>query len=231
MKRWIIAIVVMLLAVQSLAQDKDKEKDKDSGSRLVYADFEQLKDGRPVSARGGAVLLSGYQESPTNVVSYTNSDKPDHLPSVVPAAQNHSQLIFFNYNIPNPNQWGGVTLEIRGLPDQDGKQTAEDLSAYKYLTVQVAAQGTTSLKAELISKDNGVKIPDGQNHGFVFKLSPNPGLNTYRLALKQFSQPTWDTVTKADVKDVLKKLTAIHIVSQTVPSKGQVVVDNVSFEK
>src|SRR5262249_504794 len=138
MKRWFVVIVVILITIQSLAQDKDKPKDQ--GSHFVYADFEQLKDGRPVSTRGGAVTLFGYQQNPANAVSFTNSDKPEHTPMVAPAAQNHTQFIAFNFSIPAPNQWAGVTLEIRGMPDKDGKQVAEDLSAYSYLSLQAIAQ-------------------------------------------------------------------------------------------
>jgi hypothetical protein len=228
MKRWFVMGALILLAVQSLAQDKDKDKNKDQGSRFMYADFEQLKDGRPVSTRGGAVTITGYQQNPANAVSFTNSDKPEHTPMVAPAAQNHSQFIAFNFTIPAPNQWAGVSLEIRGMPDKNGKQVAEDLSAYGYLSVQAIAQGTTSLKAELISKDNGVNLADGEQFGFVFKLSP--GFNTYRLKLKDFYQPTW-VENRKSLKDVLKNLTAVHFVTQEIPSKGQLVIDNVIFEK
>jgi hypothetical protein len=229
MKRWLVAIAVILMTVQSLAQDKDKDKAKDQGGRFVYADFEQLKDGRPVSTRGGLVLLIGFQQNPANAVSFTNSDKPwPQSPMVAPAAQNHSQFVAFNFTIPAPNQWAGVSLEIRGMPDKDGKQVAEDLSAYGYLSVQAIAQGTTSMKAELISKDNGVNLADGEQFGFVFKLSP--GFNTYRLKLKDFYQPTW-VENRKSLKDVLKYLTAVHFVTQEIPSKGQVVIDNVVFEK
>src|SRR5436853_35311 len=83
------------------------------------------REGRPVSAHGGLVLLSGYQANPAINVSFTNSDKPwPQAPLVVPAAQNHSQLIAYGFTIPAPNDWAGVTLEIRGLPDKDGKQVA-----------------------------------------------------------------------------------------------------------
>jgi hypothetical protein len=229
MKRWLVAIAVILITVQSLAQDKDKDKAKDQGGRFVYADFEQLKDGRPVSTRGGLVLLTGYQQNPANAVSFTNSDKPwPQSPMVAKAAQSSSHLIDFDFTIPAPNQWAGVALEIRGMPDKDGKQVAEDLSAYSYLTVQVLAQGTTSLKAELISKDNGMNIADGEQFGFPFHLSS--GFQTYKLKLKDFYQPSW-VENRKSLKDVLKNLTAVHFVAQEVPSKGRIVIDNVVFEK
>ncbi len=34
-----------------------------SSDKLVYADFEQVHDGRAVSARGGAMQLFGYSEN------------------------------------------------------------------------------------------------------------------------------------------------------------------------
>ncbi|MFL6212285.1 MAG: hypothetical protein ACJ74J_00165 [Blastocatellia bacterium] len=227
MKHWLVAIAVMLITVSSLAQDKDKPKDQ--GSRFVYADFEQLKDGLPVSTRGGTVLLMGYQQSPANAVTFTNSDKPwPQTPMVAKGAQNSSQFVAFDFMIPAPNQYAGVSLEIRGLPDKDGKQVGEDLSAYGFITVQVFAQGITTMKAELISKDNGVNIADGEQFGFPFHLTP--GFNTYKLKLKDFHQDKW-VENRKSLTDVLKHLTAVHFVAQEIPSKGRVVIDNVAFEK
>ena len=105
----------------------------------------------------------------------------------------------------------------------------EDLSAYNFLTLQVIAKGTDYLKAEIISKDNGLQIQPGANHGFVFKLSP--GFNTYKLPLSKFTQPDWTVGAKISPKDLLKKLTSVNISATTIPSTGQVVVDNVIFEK
>jgi hypothetical protein len=228
MKRWLVAIVVILITVQSLAQDKDKDKAKDQGGRFVYADFEQLKEGRPVSTRGGMVLMSGFEA--VQSVSYTNSDKPwPRMPMVVPAAQNHSQLVAFNFSIPAGNAYAGVSLEIHGMPEKDGKQVGEDLSAYNYLVVQVIAQGTETLRAELVTKDNGVSVKDGESYGANFPLKP--GFNVYRLPIKQFTQPKWDTVIRVDLKDVLKHLTSVNFIVQKIPSVGQVVLDNVAFEK
>jgi hypothetical protein len=224
MKKWFVVIAVVLITSQSLAQDKGK----DNGSRFVYADFEQLQDGRPVSTRGGMVSLNGFEA--VQSVSYTNSDKPwPHLPMIVPAGKNNTQCVAFNFSIPAGNAWAGVTLEIHGMPEKDGKQVAEDMSGYNYIVVQVIAQGTETLRAEVNSKDNGVKVKDGEGYGANFPLKP--GFNTYRLPLKQFTQPKWDTVIRVDLKEVLKHLTSVNFVVQKIPSVGQVVIDNVAFEK
>jgi len=222
----IFVTVGSLLTVSSPAQEKDKGKD--NGSRLVYADFEQVKDGHAVSARGGTLVMSGFEAIHT--VSYTNSDKPwPRPPFVVPAAQNHSQMVGFDFSIPAGNAWASVNIEIRGLPEQDGKQVGEDVSMYNFLVVQVFAKGTDTMRAEVASKDNGVKVKDGEGHSFQFKLSG--GFNTYRLPLNKFTQPKWDNVIRVDLKDVLKHLTSVSFAVMQIPSTGQVVIDNVAFEK
>ncbi|MGH9834856.1 MAG: hypothetical protein ACRD9Y_17700, partial [Blastocatellia bacterium] len=65
----------------------------------------------------------------------------------------------------------------------------------------------------------------------IFKVSP--GFNTYRVPLKSISQPSW-AETKANPKDVLKKLTSINLVAscnQCTPTKGTIVIDNLIFQK
>ena len=71
---------------------------------------------------------------------------------------------------------------------------------------------------------------DEQGRTFI----PKKGLNTYKVELKKFAQPSWVTDTRIDPKDVLKKLTAVSISAycdDCRPTKGMMVVDNVVFEK
>src|SRR3989441_9374518 len=42
--------------------------------KLVYADFETSKDGRPISNGGGLVQLTSYQESPTLMSRYKSME-------------------------------------------------------------------------------------------------------------------------------------------------------------
>jgi hypothetical protein len=220
MKRWLIVIVVILLTGQSLAQEK--------GKTFVYADFEKLEGGHPISTRGGVVEMSGYEA--VQQVSYTNSDKPyPRLPMVQAAAQNHSQFVAFDYAIPAGNAYAGVSLVIHGMPQKDGKEVGEDFSAYNFISVQVYITGAETLHVDLVSKDNGVSVKEGENYGANFPVQS--GFNTYRLPLKQFTQPPWDTVIRVDKKEVLKHLTSLSFTVQKVPSKGTVVIDNVIFEK
>src|SRR6266567_3176961 len=67
----------------------------------------------------------------------------------------------FSYELPASNQYANVTLEIQGLPSKDGKQVAEDVTGYKFLTLQVYAKGSpgptgvTAMRVELTSHDHG----------------------------------------------------------------------------
>ena len=61
-----------------------------------------------------------------------------------------------------------------------------------------------------------------------------PGLNTYQVPLKGFTQPSWVNV-RVDPKDVFKHLTSINLTAfcdQCENNKqGMVIVDDVIFEK
>ena len=48
-----------------------------SFDKLVYADFEQVVDGRAVSARGGAMHLFGYSENPTRLPTFAGAASVD----------------------------------------------------------------------------------------------------------------------------------------------------------
>ncbi len=204
---------------------------QDVSQLLVYADFEKIQDNRPVSARGGAVTLTGYQQNNTKPTAYSNSDQPyPQSPLVLPAADNFvSQRVAFDFQISTPNEWAGVNLTVRGLPDTDGKATAEDVSAYSSIRFKVSVAGARSLKVELISKDNGINVADGSHPQTAFTVK-DENYNVYRIPLKRFAQPSW-AKEKTSLTDVLKKLTAVQFTVQDVPSKGRIVLDNIVFEK
>ena len=204
---------------------------QDVSQLLIYADFEKAQDNRPVSARGGAVTLTGYQQNNAKPTAYSNSEQPyPQTPLVLPAADNFvSQRVAFDFQISTPNDWAGVNLTVRGLPDTDGKATAEDLSAYSSIRFKVSVAGARSLKVELISKDNGINVADGSHPQTAFTVK-DENYNVYRIPLKRFAQPSW-AKEKTSLTDVLKKLTAVQFTVQDVPSKGRIVLDNIVFEK
>jgi hypothetical protein len=213
---------VALLSLSGISQE--------SGDKLLYADFEKMDNGRPVSSNGGLVQIYTAQEStPVSFKGLANaSPGAPELIVLKDAPQNH--LASFDYTLVGPNQWANVTLEIQGRPMKDGKPVADDVSGYKQLTLQMYATGVESLRVEFISHGQGINLTAGFPQ---LPIRLKTGLNTYVIPLKGLSQPSW-VQDRVDSKDVLKKLTAISISAyceQCTPHHGMVLVDNLVFQK
>jgi hypothetical protein len=202
---------------------------------LVYADFEKIENNRPVSTRGGLIQLYGYQESDVHKSTFkglAGVDPPaPELVRTKPGDPNHAMK--FDYAVFAPNQWAGVTVEIHGRPDADGKPVADDVSGYKTLSLQVYATGIEILRLEARSntkgKDTAMTYP-------IMTFRVRSGMNTYRVPLKGFAQPSWvDRSDRVDPKDIFKELTSITLTAFCdqcqVNRQGMVIVDNVTFEK
>jgi len=199
--------------------------------KFIYADFETMKENRPVSSRGGLVQLFNYQENAANPSRFKGSTTGDpNAPDVVRLSKDDpNKAIAFDYELRMPNQWAGVTVEVHGQPDKDGKPVADDVSGYKYLTLQLYVTGVTSVTVEFISKGQGIKIESGSPQ-MSFKVSK--GFNTYKVALDSLTQPPY-AETRVKPKDLLKKLTQVNIsvtCNQCVPTSGTVVIDNLIFQ-
>jgi hypothetical protein len=199
--------------------------------KLIYADFEKTKENRPVSNRGGLVQLFGYQENAANPSRFKGAKTGEqNVPEVVRLSKDDpNKAIAFDYELRQPNEWSGVTVEVHGQPDIDGKPVADDVSAYKYLTLQLYVTGVTSVTVEFISKGQGIRIESGSPQ-MSFKVSK--GFNTYKVALGSLTQPP-HAEPRVNPKDLLKKLTQVNIgvaCSQCVPTSGTVVIDNLIFQ-
>ena len=198
------------------------------GDKLVYADFQTMKDNRPVSSRGGAVQINAYQE---RVPSHFKGAGDTNAPELVGLKKDDpNRAIAFDYELQSPNQWAGVGVEIHGLPDKDGRPVADDVSAYKFLSLQIYATGVTTVMVEFISRGQGISIDSGSPQK-VMKVSP--GLNTYKVPLNSLNQPSYVEV-RINPKDLLKKLTAVNVAvscGPCQPTKGTVIIANLVFEK
>src|SRR5688572_16435570 len=63
----LIAILIVTLAGSIAAQKGDVSKAGESdANKLVYADFQSLHNGRPVSKRGGLTRLNKYAQNMAN---------------------------------------------------------------------------------------------------------------------------------------------------------------------
>jgi hypothetical protein len=205
-------------------------QDSANGDKFIYADFEHIENGRPISNNGGLVQIYVGQESTAPTFKGLAHASPG-APEIVSQQGNASNhLAFFEYSLTGPNQWANVTLEVQGHPNKDGHAVADDVSAYKNLSMQMYATGTDYLRVEFLSHGQGI----GLDFGFpqlVVKMKP--GLNTYLIPLKGLSQPSW-VEKRIDTKEVMKKLTAVSIsayCNACTPQHGIVAVDNLVFQK
>jgi hypothetical protein len=232
--RRIAALVAgLIIAVVSVAaaQRTDDPPAEPPSEKLVYADFEKLENGKPVSARGGAVNVSSYQESDLQRTTVKGAPDGSNTPELVRIKPDDpNRLAKFEFSFKAPNQWAGAALEIKGRPEVDGKTPADDVTRFKKITFQLYAKGAETVRVEAISRGHGIDLPAGYPQ-MVFKV--RPGLNTYEVALKTLSQPTWVDI-KEDPKKILQKLTALNITAfcdGCRPTEGMLIVDNVTFEK
>jgi len=213
--------IVALISISTFSQE--------SADKFVYADFEKMEDGRPISSNGGLVqIYTGTESTPVTFKGLANaSPGAPELIVLKDAPQNH--LATFEYSLVGPNQWANVTLEVQGRPTKDGKPVADDVSGYKQLALQLYATGVDSLRVEFLSHGQGINITAGFPQ---LPIRLKSGLNTYVIPLKGLSQPSW--AEKVDPKEVLKKLTAISVsayCNQCTPQHGMVLVDNIIFQK
>jgi hypothetical protein len=227
MKQLVLGGVVVALAISVSLHAGAADK-------LVYADFEQVDGGRAVSARGGRIDLWTYEESKVHKSTFKGAEglTPPGPELVRIKADDPNHLVKFEYSLLTPNEYAGVAIEIHGLPDADGKPQTDDVSGYKYLSMQVYATGIGILKAETRANESG-KDTKSVFPQYPFKVTA--GLNTYRLPMAKFTQPSWVTDTRTDPKDVFKKLTSIVLIAFcdqcTQNQQGTIIVDNVVFEK
>jgi hypothetical protein len=198
--------------------------------KLVYADFEVAKDNRPVSNRGGLVQLFSYQERPTMPSRYKGLEgaNPPAPEFARPSKDDPNKAIAFDFELQGTNQYAGVGVQVNGQPDKDGKPVFDDVSGYKFMTLQLYATGVPSVTVEFISKGNGIDTNGPPQ--LSFKVTQ--GFNTYRVPLNSIRQPSW-AEPKISAKDVLKKLTTVNVVAscnQCVPARGTIVIDNLVFQ-
>ena len=89
------------------------------------------------------------------------------------AKDGSNKAIAFEYELVGPNQWGGVSVEIHGLPDKDGKPQFDDVSAFKFLDLQIFTAEATKMRVEFQSQNVGVSAE--QPPQFAFRSAARVG--------------------------------------------------------
>ena len=228
----ILAILIVLVGGPVRGQDVSKQPESDA-SKLVYADFQNMQSGRPVSKHGGLTRLNPYSENPANPPQFRGLEKADPPAPAFARVTAEDVAAAFDYELRIPNEWAGVNMEVFGQPEKEGKLVPDDVSAYKFLTLRVFVKGGTQaqyVRLELISRGHGTNLESGYP---MANFRVTPGFNTYKLKLDSFNQPAW--AMPLDLKrDVLKKLTSVTIgvhCDKCKMEKGTLVIDNIAFEK
>ena len=224
-------LALALLCVSNivvLAQNADSSKASDE--KLVYVDFQKLENGRLVSSRGGRTQLNRWAQNmgaAPKTRGLENAEPPGPAPARV---TDQDTAAAFEYEMRMPNEWAGVSLEVFGQAEKDGKPVADDVSGYKYITMRLFGKGPQSVRVELISRGVGINLESGYPQ-MTFRISP--GFNTYKFKLDSFRQPEW--ATPLDFKrDILMKLTSVTVgvfCEKCRMESGTLVVDNLAFEK
>jgi len=221
--------LILLFCTSVIAQDAAKPGDSDT-AKLIYADFENVQSGRPVSKRGGMTRLNVYSQNSANPPHFRGMEGANPAAPALARVTDQDRAAAFEYELRIPNEWEGVNLEVFGQPEKDGKLVPDDVSGYKYVTFRLFAKGPRMIRVELITRGQGANLEAGYPMA-SFRVSD--GFNTYKLKLDSFNQPEW--ATQLDFKhDVLKKLTSITFgvfCDKCTIEKGTVVVDNIAFEK
>ena len=228
--RWaLLAFAIALVIASVQGQNASKPSESDS-AKLIYADFQNGQNGRPVSKHGGMVRLNHYSQNAANPPQFRGLEKADPPAPAFARVTAEDVAAAFDYEWRIPNEWAGVNLEVFGQPEKDGKLVPDDVSGYKFVTLRVFAKGAQYIRLELITRGQGSNLESGYPMA-SFRVSP--GFNTYKLKLDSFNQPDWAMQLNLK-RDVLMKLTSITVgvhCDKCTLEKGTVVVDNIAFEK
>jgi hypothetical protein len=226
---WLLAVVIFLISTSVHGQNTSKPSESDA-AKLIYADFQNVQTGRPVSKHGGMVRLNQYSQNAANPPQFRGLDKADPPAPAFARVTTEDVAAAFDYEWRIPNEWAKVNLEVFGQPEKDGKLVPDDVSGFKFITLRVFAKGAQYIRLELITRGQGSNLESGYPMA-SFRVSP--GFNTYKLKLDSFNQPDW--AMQLDLKrDVLMKLTSVTVgvhCDKCTLEKGTVVVDNIAFEK
>ena len=228
-KYLVLPLAVFLVAGSVFSQGASNSAQPDA-AKLVYADFQELQSGRPVSKQGGMVRLNVYSQNSANPPQFRGLENANPPAPAFARVTPDDTAAAFDYELRIPNEWEGVNMEVFGHPEKDGKLVPDDVSGYKFITLRVFAKGAQYIKLELITRGQGTNFESGYPAAIIHL---SPGFNTYKLKLDSFNQPDW--AIQLDLKrDVLKKLTSVTVgvhCDKCILERGTVVIDNIAFEK
>src|SRR5260370_37608230 len=134
----ILAVSILLVAGSVPGQNASKPAESDT-SKLVYADFQNVQSGRPISKHGGAVRLNVYSQNSANPPQFRGLENANPPAPAFARVTAEDVAAAFDYELRIPNEWEGVNMEVFGEPEKDGKLVPDDVSGYKFISLLVFA--------------------------------------------------------------------------------------------
>lgn len=114
MKRLFLTAPLLRFFTTSLVA-QENSKPADSGdSKLIYADFQNTYNGRPVSKRGGQTRLNRYAQNNANPPQFHGMDNTDPPAPALARVTDEDRAAAFDYEMRIPNEWEGIGLEVFG---------------------------------------------------------------------------------------------------------------------
>src|SRR5260221_5100898 len=166
----IFTMIVLWVAASVAAQNVSKPPESDA-SKFVYADFQNVQGGRPISKHGGMTRLNHYSQNEANPPQFRGLENANPPAPAFARVTADDVAAAFDYEWRIPNEWAGVNIEIFGHPEKDGKLMPDDVSAYKYITLRVFATGAQYIKLVLITRGQGANLESAYPTA-SFRVSP-----------------------------------------------------------
>src|SRR5437667_12905935 len=113
----VLAALVFVVAGSVPAQDASKAAES-NGSKLVYADFQNLQNGRPVSKRGGMTRLNRYSENATNPPQFRGLENADPPAPALARVTADDVAGAFDYLMRAQDEWEGGNMDGCGQAEQ-----------------------------------------------------------------------------------------------------------------
>src|SRR2546423_13578109 len=143
-------LIMLILSAAGFSPAQNASKPPESGNKLLYADFQNVQSGRPVSKNDGAVRLNVYSQNSANPPQYRGLENANPPGPAFARVTAEDVAAAFDYEFRIPNEWAGVNMEVFGGPEKDGKLVPDDVSGYKFITLRVFTKGAQYIKLELI---------------------------------------------------------------------------------
>jgi hypothetical protein len=105
MKRLFLTAPLLLFFTISLVAQESSKLTESSDSKLVYADFQNNDNGRPVSKRGGQTRLNRYAQNNANPPQFRGMENSDPPAPALARVTDEDRAAAFDYEMRIPNEW------------------------------------------------------------------------------------------------------------------------------